>query len=169
MKTEYVVTHLSVKLASSFEGFTRELEAALKRLDVPALAKAGHDPVAVDLAIKAMQGEEGMTLFNVEDLGHLLSLNGPARTAKRYFIGNYQRASQIISMDIRLGLYAPLRVLVYETEDKTVYAAYDLPSSQFSTFGNELITQSGLGLDGKLERLIAICDERGKLTDDENV
>ncbi|MBT2560075.1 DUF302 domain-containing protein [Pedobacter sp. ISL-68] len=160
MKTEYFVTHLSVPLKSNYQAFTQELEKALGKLDLPALAKAGHDSKATELAIMAMQGEEGMTLFNLEDLGQLLSLNGPPRTGKRYFVGNYQRASQIISSDIRLGLYAPLRVLVYETENGSAHVEYELPSSQFSRFGVELITKSGLGLDGKLERLIAACDLR---------
>ncbi|EHQ26115.1 DUF302 domain-containing protein [Mucilaginibacter paludis] len=163
METQYTVTHISVKLESGFAEFTRELEAALGRLDVPALTKAGHDAEATTLAIKAMQGEDGMTLFNIEDLGHLLSLNGPSRTAKRYFVGNYLRASQIISTDIRLGLYAPLRVLVYEAEDQTAYAEYDLPSSQFSMFGDELITKSGFGLDTKLKNIITLADEWAKL------
>ncbi|MET3501372.1 uncharacterized protein (DUF302 family) [Mucilaginibacter rubeus] len=163
METQYTVTHISIKLASGFDEFTQALEAALGRLNVAALTTAGHDADATNLAIKAMQGEEGMTLFNVEDLGHLLSLNGPSRTAKRYFIGNYLRASQIISTDLRLGLYAPLRVLVYEADDQTAYVEYDLPSSQFSRFGNELITQSGFGLDNKLKNLITLADERGKL------
>jgi len=161
MTTQYLVTHISVKLASSYQTFTQALEAALGKLDVPALEKAGHDADATQLAIKAMQGEEGMTLFNVEDLGKLLSLNGPSRTAKRYFVGNYMRASQIISTDMRLGLYAPLRVLVYEAEDKTAYVEYELPSSQFSRFNNVLITQSGLGLDVKLQHLIAFADQHG--------
>ena len=162
MTTQYTVIHESVRLLSGFEDFTRELEAALGRLDLPALEKAGHDPEATTAAIASMQGEEGMTLFNVEDLGKLLSLNGPPRTAKRYFVGNYRRASQIISMDLRLGLYAPLRVLVYQAEDKTAYAEYDLPSSQFAGFGNELVKQSGLALDTKLKNLIALADGRGQ-------
>jgi len=40
--------------------------------------------------MKKMQGEEGTTLFNVEDLGKLLSLNGPSKKAKRYFVGKYR-------------------------------------------------------------------------------
>jgi uncharacterized protein (DUF302 family) len=159
MKTEYLVTHLSIKLKSSFEAFTQELENALGKMDLPALANAGHDTEAADQVKLAIQGEEGMTLFNMEDLGHLLSLNGPFRKAKKYFVGNYQRASQIISDDIRLGLYAPLRLLVYEADDKSAHIEYELPSSQFSRFGNELITHSGYGLDGKLERLIESCDQ----------
>lgn len=161
METQYTVTHISVKLNSGFVSFTRELEAALGKLDLPSLAKAGHNAEATEAAIKTMQGIEGMTLFNVEDLGHLLSLNGPPRTAKRYFVGNYLRASQIVSDDIRLGLYAPLRVLVYQSDDQSTHVEYDLPSSQFSNFGNELITKSGFALDTKLANLIAFADKQG--------
>ncbi|WP_179414605.1 hypothetical protein HDF19_00320 [Mucilaginibacter sp. E4BP6] len=56
METQYTVTHISVKLESGFAAFTRELEAALGRLDVQALTNAGHDAEATTLAIKAMQG-----------------------------------------------------------------------------------------------------------------
>lgn len=163
MTRQYMVTHQTVKLDSGFGDFTRELEAALGRLDVPALEKAGQDKAATEAAIRSMQGAEGMTLFNVEDLGQLLSLNGPPRTARRYYVGNYMRAFQIVSADIRLGLYAPLRVLVYEAEDKTAYVEYDLPSTQFAGFDNELIAQSGLALDTKLQNLIVLADGRGHL------
>lgn len=112
MENEYSVKHISVKLESTFEAFTAQFEAALGRLNFAALEKAGHDPVATETEIQKMQGEEGMSLFNVEDLGKLLSLNGPSKKAKQYFVGNYLRASQIISMDLRLGLYAPLRACI---------------------------------------------------------
>ncbi|MEO6282930.1 MAG: DUF302 domain-containing protein [Dyadobacter sp.] len=166
METQYLVTHISVKLTSGYEAFTQAFEKALGRLDLPALQQAKHDPQAVEAAIKAMQGQEGMSLFGIDNLGQLISLTGPPRTAKKYFVGNFLRASQIISGEIRLGLYAPLRVLVYEKEDKTAYVEYELPSSQFSRFGDPLITQSGIGLDGKLERLIAMCDQTQANTDE---
>ena len=162
METSYLVTHLSIRLASGFSDFTRELEAALGRIDLPALQKANHDPIAIETAIKSMQGEEGMTLFSMEELGQLLSLTGPKRTARRYFVGNFLRASQIVSSEIRLGLYAPLRLLVYETEDKEAFVEFELPSSQFARFGDELITRSGLALDNKMKNLITIADERAK-------
>lgn len=161
MTTEYNAIHLSVTLQSNFEDFTRALEGALGRLDLEVLKKAGQDAEATAAAIKTMQGEEDMTLFNVEDLGYLLSLNGPPRKAKRYFIGNYMRAFQVVSAEIRLGLYAPLRVLVYAAADGTVHVEYDLPSSQFAQFDNELIQQSGLGLDTRLKNLITLADQRG--------
>lgn len=160
MKIEYLVTHVSVKLGSQYEAFITAFERSLGKMDLEALQKAAGDPLARQAAIEAMQGEEGMTLFSSDNLGQLLSLTGPKRTAKRYFVGNFQRASQIISSEIRLGLYAPLRVLVYENEDKIAYVEYELPSSQFSRFGDALITQSGFGLDGKLERLIALSDQQ---------
>lgn len=38
MKTEYLVTHLSINLKSSFEAFTQELDNALGKMDLLALA-----------------------------------------------------------------------------------------------------------------------------------
>lgn len=160
MISTYTVLHQSIHLMSSYAAFTEALEASLGKLDLKALATAGHDATASAQAISGMQGIEGLTLFHTEDLGALLSLNGPERKAKRYFVGNYSRASQIIRQDIRLGLYAPLRVLVYETEDGKAVAEFELPSTQFARFEDELIRQSGLALDHKLETAIKLTDQR---------
>jgi uncharacterized protein (DUF302 family) len=49
------------------------------------------------------------------------------------------------------GLYAPLRVILYEDESGKVIFEYDLPSSLFGQFGDERITQVGRELDAELE------------------
>ena len=61
--------------------------------------------------------------------------------------------------DIRASLYAPLRMIVYEVEDKKAFAEYDLPSSLFGQFGNDEILKVAMGLDAKLFQVISICDK----------
>jgi uncharacterized protein (DUF302 family) len=57
--------------------------------------------------------------------------------------------------DIRAGLYAPLRVLIYENEQGKTCVEYDKPSSQFGQFGNAKVTEVAAMLDSKLEQLVA--------------
>jgi uncharacterized protein (DUF302 family) len=53
------------------------------------------------------------------------------------------------------GLYAPLRVLVYEDNRGRTYLEYDKPSSLFGQFNDDRITTVASLLDRKLEDLIA--------------
>ena len=53
----------------------------------------------------------------------------------------------------------PLRVLVFEAADQSVYVEYDLPSSLFGQFGNAAVTRVAESLDLKLVNLIAKADQ----------
>jgi hypothetical protein len=57
--------------------------------------------------------------------------------------------------DIRAGLYAPLRLLVYEDERGKTCVEYDRPSSLFGQFGDARVTEVATMLDRKLEELVA--------------
>jgi uncharacterized protein (DUF302 family) len=52
------------------------------------------------------------------------------------------------------GLYAPLRILLYEKERGSTVVEYDLPSSLFSQFGDERVTAVGRELDRELYRAL---------------
>ena len=56
MTIKYSVTHISWKLSFSFESFTRELEAALGKLDVTAPQKVGHDAEATQKQQRLCRG-----------------------------------------------------------------------------------------------------------------
>jgi uncharacterized protein (DUF302 family) len=57
--------------------------------------------------------------------------------------------------DIRASLYAPLRVLIYENEQRQTCVEYDRPSSLFGQFRDPKVTEVARMLDRKLERLVA--------------
>ena len=75
--------------------------------------------------------------------------------AKRYHIGNPLVAIQMTRHDIRAGLYAPMTVLVYEVAPMQVRLDFDQPSSQFGQFNDPQINDIAIGLDMKLEKVIA--------------
>ena len=73
----------------------------------------------------------------------------------QYLVGNPLFAMQMTQHDIRAGLYAPLRVFIYENEDGKTSVEYDKPSSLFGQFGNAKVTEVATMLDRKLEQLVA--------------
>jgi len=65
----------------------------------------------------------------VRDHGQLLRVAGKTRNALQYEIGNPLAASSMTRHTLAAELYAPLRVVLYETEEGAGVCEYDLPSS----------------------------------------
>ena len=86
-------------------------------------------------------------------------LAGQKKKAIQYLLGNPLFAIQMTQHDIRAGLYAPLRVLIYENEHRKTYVEYDQPSSLFGQFGNPKVTEVATMLDRKMEQLVAKATE----------
>jgi uncharacterized protein (DUF302 family) len=94
-------------------------------------------------------------LFRTSDHGALLRLAGQKKKAIQYLVGNPLFAVQMTQHDIRAGLYAPLRVLIYEDDHGKTCVEYDRPSTLFGQFGNAKATEVAAMLDRKLEQLVA--------------
>jgi uncharacterized protein (DUF302 family) len=84
---------------------------------------------------------------------------GSPKKAKQYVVGNPLIAMTMTRHDIRAALYAPLRVLVYEAEDRTTRVEFDQPSSLFGQFDHPEVMSVGLSLDKKLANLIRKAEE----------
>ena len=65
------------------------------------------------------------------------------------------RSEALSDLDRLAGLYAPLRVLLYEEERGKTCLEYDRPSSLFGQFGDDRISPTAALLDRKLEALVA--------------
>jgi uncharacterized protein (DUF302 family) len=117
------------------------------------------DPGKVQSYLKSLEGNTGLILFNIQDHGALLNIYGKPRKAKQYVIGNPLIAIQMTVHDIRASLYAPLRMIVYEDENKKAFVEYDLPSSLFGQFGNNEVLHVAMGLDAKLSHVVLMCDK----------
>jgi uncharacterized protein (DUF302 family) len=157
--------HQVVKVTSSFDEFTQNLEATLGRMDPTIIQKVVTEPRLVESHLKQMGGEENLFLIDIRNHGELLSMVGVPRKAKLYEVGNPLIAIQMTKHDIRSALYMPLRLLVYKTPDRSVCVEYDLPSFVFGQFGNAEVTKIAESLDLKLSHLIAKVD---KLTQSQN-
>jgi Domain of unknown function DUF302 len=69
-----------------------------------------------------------------------------AAAAMQYEIGNPLTAERMTRHVLAAGLYAPLRVALYEDESGQAIFEYDLPSSLFGQFGDERVTEGWAGI-----------------------
>jgi len=154
--TRVTIEHVRVATETPFEKVTNAFEQQLGHFDPSAYQQlnSGIDPDEVRAKIKAMEGSSGFMLFRTTDHGALLRLAGQKRKSIQYLLGNPLFALQMTRHDIRASLYAPLRVLIYQTEHGKTCVEYDKPSSQFGQFGNAKVTEVALMLDRKLEQLV---------------
>jgi uncharacterized protein (DUF302 family) len=151
------VEHVRLTADKSFEDFTATFEQQLGRFepDVYKDLEEGGDPAAVKAGLESMVGPSGFMLFRTSNHGALLRIVGKPRKAMQYLVGNPLFAIEMTQHAIGAGLYAPLRVLIYEAEDGRACVEYDLPSSLFGQFGDGRVDRVAVMLDRKLEELLA--------------
>jgi uncharacterized protein (DUF302 family) len=159
--SRFVVDHVRLETNKPFEEVAKAFERQLGTFDpdVRKAVSASGDTEAAKAKIEAMAGLSGLMLFGTTDHGALLRLAGQERKAVQYVVGNPLFALQMTQHDIRAGLYAPLRVLLYEDERGRTCLEYDKPSSLFGQFQNDRISPTAAMLDRKLEALIAVAVE----------
>ncbi|HWX59630.1 DUF302 domain-containing protein [Bradyrhizobium sp.] len=84
----------------------------------------------------------------------LLQIWGRRRNAVQYEIGNPLIASKMTRHQLPAALYAPLRVVLFEDEQGRGIFEYDRPSSFFSQYGDEGVTEVGRYLDATLAAVL---------------
>jgi Domain of unknown function DUF302 len=145
------VEHIKIETTKSFA----EVQAALER-SVPQLDPAIREALADGDERRAIELERGEPLFIFlkRDHGALLTVAGRPRKAMQYEIGNPHTASKMTRHRLAAGLYAPLRVFLYENENGGSFFEYDKPSSLFGQFNDDQVTAVARGLDADLERAL---------------
>lgn len=93
-------------------------------------------------------------IFSMRDHGSLTAADGLKSKAMQYEIGNPLTAERMTRYHLAAGLYAPLRVVLYEDKEGQAVFEYDLPSSLFGQFGDDRVTSVGLELDEVLETVL---------------
>lgn len=160
LTTNIVVTSITITCNQSFDRVTSILESKmgeadnnllrqLKRMDV----EKTFDQVAS--AVDSMIGESGFTHLADYQLGGLLTSQqtGHYHRSKLYIIGNPLIAVQMFKHNPAVGLYVPLRLFVYESDDGKTRINYENPSSLLAQFQSEQITTVAQSLDQKLQIL----------------
>lgn len=160
--TTFIATHVRVETTKAFAEVKSDFERQLGRFDPTVLQSPHPDAERADdvrSRIEAMAGPSGLMLFGTIDHGTLLSVFAERRKAIQYVVGNPLIALQMTQHDVRAGLYAPLRILVYEDGQGNTCLEYDQPSSLFGQFNDDRITSVANQLDRKMEELVRAAVE----------
>src|SRR5262245_58245742 len=152
-----LIEHVRVKSGKPIGEVAAALEVWLGKFDPAVLdqLRNGAEPEAVRARLEGMAGPSGFTLFRTSDYGALLRLAGQTKQAVQYQLGNILVAIQMMQHDVRVSLYAPARLLIYEDEEGQTCVEYDKPSSLFRQFANANVTEVAVMVDRKLEQLLA--------------
>jgi uncharacterized protein (DUF302 family) len=145
------VDHIRIETTKKFADVVAALERDVPQLD-PAIADAlarGDEKRATEL-----ERDQPLFIFLKRDHGALLQAVGRPRKALQYEIGNPHTASKMTRHRLPAGLYAPLRVYLYENDNGGSVFEYDKPSSQFGQFDDEQVSAVARGLDEALERAL---------------
>jgi uncharacterized protein (DUF302 family) len=146
------VEHIKIESEKSFSDVRTALESLVPQLDarIFVLLQYGES----DRARKELEGGPELSIFGSRDHGGLLQITGQPRKAAQYDIGNPLTATRMTQHQLPASLYAPLRVVLYESDAGRATFEYDRPSSLFGQFGDERVTAVARELDASLERLL---------------
>ena len=146
------VEHIRISSGRPFAEVRRKLEGTVPKLDtsIAEVLRSGDQERA---KIYEDNGPR-LSIFEERDHGALLQIWGKRRNAMQYEIGNPLTASKMTRHQLPAALYAPLRVVLFEDEQGRGIFEYDRPSSFFSQYGDEGVTEVGLYLDAALEAVL---------------
>jgi len=92
-----------------------------------------------------------LSIFLERDHGALLQSFNGRRNAIQFEIGNPTTAARITSHCLAAGVYAPLRIMLFEDRQGRTVVLYNRPSSLFGQFGDENVNAIARELDAHLE------------------
>jgi uncharacterized protein DUF302 len=157
MKTHrFTVERVDVTTSRSFDEATTILEAVVPPVDTSTLTHLVESSASagdVRAAVARMQGELELMAFAKVTQGALTSLLGMPKKLNTYLVGNPIIANRMFERNLAAGLYAPLRVSLFEDSRGTVHFVYDRPSSVFASFEDAEIAVVGALLDEKMTAL----------------
>jgi len=135
----------------------RSLMGHVNPSEIVTLAQSGITETEFVRAVQErFEGESGFMLFAEIDHGGWLSTFQINRRTVRWILGNPLIAVTMIRHDITAGLFAPVEILVTETEDRQgTMVTYVRPSSLMVIEENPPLLAMATLLDAKFDSLIA--------------
>ena len=146
------VVHVTIVCGQPFEVVRDALIESVPALDLrlTTLLAGGN---TAEIAERRANGPK-LWLFEMRDHGALVAAEGDAKKAIQFEIGNPLTAERMTRHALAAGLYAPLRIVLYEDAQGSAVFEYDLPSSLFNQFGNEDVAKTGRELDEELKQVL---------------
>lgn len=104
--------------------------------------------------LQANQGGAHLLIFSIAAHGDWLQIVSRKRKAAQYVIGNVLVSTQMTRHRLAAGLYAPLRVILYENDAGTATIEYDRPSTLFGQYGDDRVTAVAKELDREIYKVL---------------
>jgi uncharacterized protein (DUF302 family) len=155
------VEHITIESDAPYAAVKDRLEREVRQLDESYRVLLREHRID-ELRARLVEGASphGLMIHYRAVHGDWLALVGPQRNGVVYHIGNVLSATQMTQHDFGAGLYAPLRLAVYETSVGGTAFEYDQPSTLLSQFHDAQIDAVAKSLDERLLALItAITSE----------
>uniref|UniRef100_E1T9P3 DUF302 domain-containing protein n=1 Tax=Burkholderia sp. (strain CCGE1003) TaxID=640512 RepID=E1T9P3_BURSG len=155
-ETAMIVQHVTVSSSKAYPAVIADIESNLSRLDdrFRQMAKEKRtDELQTELQKAA--GKYGLMIHYTGSFTNWLALKGVQKRGTEYFTGNILTAVEMTSQNMGAGLYAPLRIMVYENSQGGTTIEYDKPSTLLSQYHSAAIDVQGRSLD---ERLAKLCN-----------
>ena len=152
----HTTERLTVDLGSTAREFIARYEEAVPPVPAAQVSAlyAKRAPWSEMLELIESSAPFGFLIYNKNDVGPVMRLAGNTSDAVAYLMGNHTIAERMYRLDPRAMLHAPLRTLIWESPEGAGYFTVDRPSSQFSSYDNQAISDVGLELDHKLAMLL---------------
>jgi hypothetical protein len=152
----FTVERIDVTTERSFEQATAAFEENVPAADTTMLTRLVETQASareIQAAVALAQGDLELMILAKVVQGSLTSLLGTPKKLSVYLIGNPVIANRLFERNRGAGLYAPLRVSLYEDPSGKVHIAYDRPSSLLGSFEDAEINAVAALLDEKMATL----------------
>jgi len=150
------VEHIRISSKRSFDEVKAALESRIRPFQIerlmPFMQKG--DMAGARAELEQLAAPTGLSILFSLNHGAALAMDGRPRKAVGYGIGNVLTAVSMNKHNLAAGLYAPVRVVLYEGADGTAVFEYDRPSSMFGLLANPAIDSVAARLDVVLKDLL---------------
>ncbi len=147
------VEHRKISSGKSFSKTAIALETLVPHVDDGIWERLENGDAAA--VRKELENGPPLLIFLKRDHGSTDKMIDYGRNCFQYEIGPPLTASKMTSRNLAAGLYAPLRVVLYENASGGSTFEYDLPSTQFGQFENPDVTAIGIGLDAEILKALS--------------
>ena len=148
------VEHIRIDSVKSY-GEVRAALEQLPRFDDRIRALLHYGEIArVKAELKKIQGDADLVIFSLATHGDWLQILSEPRNAVQYVIGNVLVSTQMTQHELAAGLYAPLRIMLYENKAGTATFEYDRPSTLFGQYGDDRVTAVAKELDREIHDVL---------------
>src|ERR1700721_3064317 len=149
------VRHVTISAEIKYESAKTRIEAEVHRLDDSFRRLLAENQIE-ELREKLEEASRphGLMIHYIATHGDWLALAGKRKRGVVYHIGNVLMAIRMTQHSFGAGLYAPLRLAIYENTSGGTNFEYDLPSTHLGLFESAQIDEVANKLDTRLIALI---------------